>query len=169
MFARPFINSLDFARNGSEMSGEVSINKMVRLLDIMVNQQGSFTYAIRGRQDEQGNSLLGLKIAGRCSLRCQRCLSAMDYAIRVETRLWLREQVSLDALDNDVASAEEDFDSILADEQLDVLNLLEDEILLSLPIAPKHEQGACQVTDGEYSQKDKENPFAILAKLKVVK
>jgi uncharacterized protein len=49
---------------------------------------------------------------------------------------------------------------------LNVLDLLEEEILLSLPIAPKHELGACQVTDGENVHQEEKNPFAVLAKLK---
>jgi uncharacterized metal-binding protein YceD (DUF177 family) len=44
--------------------------------------------------------------------------------------------------------------------------MLEEEILLSLPIAPKHELGACQAADGKNTQRDEKNPFAVLAKLK---
>jgi uncharacterized protein len=81
--------------------------------------------------------------------------------------LLLRDQASLDALDDDVAGGkEEEFDSILADTHLNVLDMLEEEILLSLPIAPKHELGACQATDGENAQGEEKSPFAVLAKLK---
>jgi uncharacterized metal-binding protein YceD (DUF177 family) len=38
--------------------------------------------------------------------------------------------------------------------------------LLSLPIAPKHELGACQLTGGENAHQEEKNPFAVLAKLK---
>jgi len=38
--------------------------------------------------------------------------------------------------------------------------------LLSLPIAPKHELGVCQATDGQNTQLEEKNPFAVLAKLK---
>ena len=70
--------------------------------------------------------------------------------MQIETRLLLAQPSELDALDESVAEwEEEEFDSILADAHLDVLNLLEEEILLSLPIAPKHESGACQATDSE--------------------
>jgi uncharacterized protein len=54
----------------------------------------------------------------------------------------------------------------LADAHLDVLALLEDEILLNLPIAPKHEAGACKVADGKNRQEGDQHPFAVLEKLK---
>jgi len=169
MYARPFIDSLDFARNGSEMSGEVPVGKMVRLLVMLESQLGGINYTIRGGLDKLDNPVLDVSIDGSCQLRCQRCLNAMNHAIRIDTRLLLLDQASLDALDDSAASGEEEFDSILADAHLDVLNLLEEEILLALPIAPKHKQGACQAADSQVAQKEEMNPFATLAKLKVIK
>lgn len=165
MYARPFIDSLDFARNGKEISGEVPVAEMPRLLDMLETPQGNLSYTVRGGLDKQGNPFLDVGMAGSCQLRCQRCLDAMEHAVQIDTRLLLRDQAELDALDDE----EEEFDSILADAQLDVLNLLEEEILLSLPIAPRHEQGACQAADGEAAHKEEKNPFAVLAKLKVIK
>ena len=165
MFARPFIDSVDFALNGQEISGEVPVAEIPRLLDALENPQGILSYMVRGGMDSRGDPLLEVRIEGQCQLRCQRCLHAMDYVIGIETRLLLRDQESLDALGDE---EDEECDSILADKHLDVLNLLEDEILLSLPIAPKHEAGACRMAYGESGRKE-EHPFAALAKLKVVK
>jgi len=167
MDARPFIDSLDFAGNGRQISGEVQVAVMSRLLDVLEDPQGTLQYTVRGGMDKQGNPLLDVSITGSCRLRCQRCLGAMEHAIRLDTRLLLRDQASLNALDSDVAGAEEEeFDSILADAHLDVLNLLEEEILLGMPIAPKHAFGACQAAGGGSMHKEGKNPFAVLAKLK---
>ena len=161
MYARPFIDSLDFAGNGRQISGEMPVAELPRLLDVLENPQGILEYTVSGGVDKQGNPLLDVSITGSCWLRCQRCLNGLDHAIRLDSRLLLRDQASLDALND-----EEDVDSILADAHLDVLNLLEEEILLSLPIAPRHELGACQAEDGESKHKEEKNPFAVLAKLK---
>jgi uncharacterized protein len=167
MYARPFIDSLDFARNGREISGEVQIAELPRLLEILENPQGILSYIVQGGVDKLGTHFLDVSVVGQCQLRCQRCLNDLDYPVRLETRLLLRDQSSLDALDENVAGGEEEeFDSILADTHLNVLDMLEEEILLSLPIAPKHESGACQVTDGEDVRREEKNPFAVLAKLK---
>lgn len=179
MYARPLIDSLDFARNGQQINGEVPVAELPRLLDMLENTQGILRYTVRGGVDKQGNPLLDISMAGSCRLRCQRCLSGMEYPLQLDERLLLRDQASLDVLDDE----EEEFDSILAESQLDVLNLLEEEILLSLPIAPRHEAGGCQaIDDGNVANADnphssdelkeltpfeeKENPFAVLAKLK---
>jgi uncharacterized protein len=166
MYARPFIDSLDFARNGRGISGEVPIAKLPRLLEILENPHGILSYTIQGGVDKLGSYFLDINVAGRCQLRCQRCLNDLDYPIWLDTRLLLRDQASMDALDDYIGGDEEEFDSILADAHLNVLDFLEEEILLSLPIAPKHELGACQLTGGENVHQEEKNPFAVLAKLK---
>jgi uncharacterized protein len=167
MYARPFIDSLDFARNGREMSGKVQIAELPRLLDVLENPQGILSYTLQGGVDKLGSHFLDVSVVGQCRLRCQRCLNGMDYPVRLKTRLLLRDKASLDALDDSVTGGEEEeFDSILADSHLNVLDLLEEEILLSLPIAPKHELGACQMTVGEDTHGEDKSPFAVLAKLK---
>jgi len=166
MYARPFINSLDFARNGREISGEVPVAELPRMLDMLQNPEGILSYTVQGGVDKQGTHFLDVNVVGQCRLRCQRCLNGMDYPVRLDTRLLLRDQASMEVLDDMIAGGGvEEFDSILADAHLDVLDLLEEEILLSLPIAPKHEIGTCQVADGE-NRHEERHPFAVLAKLK---
>ena len=167
MHARPFIDSLDFARNGQKISGEVAIAELPRLHDVLANQHGIISYTVQGVVDKQGSPALDVSISGSCQLLCQRCLNGLDYAIQLDAHLLLRNQASLDALADSVAGGEEEeFDSILADAHLDVLDLLEEEILLSLPIAPKHEFGNCQATEGKEASEEEQHPFAVLAKLK---
>ena len=166
MYARPFINSLDFARNGRRLGGEVQLAELPRILEMLENPQGILSYTIQGGVDMQGTYFLDLSVAGQCRLRCQRCLHGLDHPVRLDTRLLLRDQPSLDALDHkDAGGEEEELDSILADVHLDVLDLLEEEILLSLPIAPKHEFGACKAAGGG-NRHEERHPFEVLAKLK---
>jgi uncharacterized protein len=164
MDARPFIDSLDFAENSRQITAETQLAALPRLLDILDNPEGSLKYTIHGGVDKLGNRLLDISITGVCHLRCQRCLAAMDHPLRITERLLLADQASLDALSDDEVLEDESFESILADAHLDVLALLEEEIILSLPIAPRHELGDCQTAEGLNKQKD--NPFAVLMTLK---
>ncbi len=161
MYARPYIDSLDFSRHGKRISAQVPFAELPRLQELLDNPQGILDYILQGGMDHLGRPILDVSLHGSCQLRCQRCLGALDYAIQQETRLLLCDQAGLDELDDD----EEDFDGILAEEHMDVVALLEDEILLGLPIAPRHEPGACQAAEGKYSQEGR-NPFAALEKLK---
>jgi uncharacterized protein len=166
MYARSFIDSLDFARNGKRLSGELPVAELPRLMDALETPQGVLHYTVQGGVDKQGIHFLDVHVVGLCRLRCQRCLNGLDYPVQLDTRLLLRDQASLDGLDDAADGKDDEFDSILADTHLNVLDMLEEEILLSLPIAPKHELGACQATDGKNTQRDEKNPFAVLAKLK---
>jgi len=161
MNARPLIDSLYFARNGKQISGEAQLADLPRLHDLLESTQGTLSYVIRGSVDKQDNPVLNLGVVGHCRLMCQRCLQGMDHSIHLEARLVLREQAELDVLEDE----DDEFDSILADAKLDVLDLLEEEILLSLPIAPKHGLGGCQAKV-EAALQQETHPFAALAKLK---
>lgn len=165
MYARPFIDSLDFARNGRQIHGEAPVSGLPRLLDLLADTRGTIEYTVRGDMGRHGIPMLDVSITGNCMLRCQRCLNGMDYPVRLDVRLLLRDQAGLDELDKD-GGDEEEFDSILADSSLDVLNFLEEEILLSMPIAPSHEFGVCQVADAGSKHDEEKNPFAVLEKLK---
>jgi uncharacterized protein len=162
MYARPFIDSLDFAENGKQLDTQVPVAELPRLLDVLDNPQGTLHFILKGGVDNQGRPILDVSIEGSCQLRCQRCLQGLDYAVQHEARLLLCDQASLDELDDE----EEEFEGILAEAHLDVLALLEDEILLGLPIAPRHELGDCQMAEEEEKQMDETHPFAALMKLK---
>ncbi len=163
MYARPFIDSLDFARNGRQIDALVPVAGLSRLQDVLDSPEGTMHYIVQGNTDNRERPVLDISIDGLCQLRCQRCLQGMNYPVQHEARLLLCDQAALDALDDD---EDEELEGILAEAHLDVLSLLEDEILLSLPIAPRHEPGDCQLAGGVSKQKDESHPFAALEKLK---
>lgn len=164
MHARPFIDSLDFARNGQQISNEVLVARLLRLADLLSDTEGKLSYTLRGGVDKLSVPYLSLEMSGQCHLICQRCMQVMDYEVLVSTSVQLRDQASLDRLDE--SEVEEEFESILAEAQLDVWHLLEEEILLSLPFAPKHEVGVCQSASEAGKLQNESHPFAALAKLK---
>lgn len=161
MFARHFIDSLDFARNGRELRGEVAVADLPRLQDMLAAPDGLIHYVVRGLQGRDGKPMLEVELEGVCRLRCQRCLEAMDYPVKQTTRLLLVPESELDAFSDD----ENELDSIAADPHLDVQDMIEQEILLNLPFAPRHPEGECRpAADG--SNQPAKNPFAALAGLK---
>lgn len=162
MFARHFIDSLDFARNGRDLDGVVQLAAMSRLQDLLADQAGEVSYSVHGVPDKDGKPMLEVAIEGICRLRCQRCLNAFDYPLKLASRLFLASPEEMEALAEDDG---DDSDSILADKHLDVQGMIEDEMLLSLPFAPKHPDGECSPAV-EHSGNEGRNPFAVLASLK---
>ncbi|MBI5918344.1 MAG: DUF177 domain-containing protein [Nitrosomonadales bacterium] len=160
MFARPFIDSLDFALNGKELRGEIPVTEMPRLQDMLATPVGRVSYVVQGFTGGDGKPMLDLMLEGSCQLRCQRCLEVMDFPFMQHTSLRLQEG-ELD----EFAVEEDEIDSIAASRRLDVLGLLEEEILLALPFAPKHPEGECKSALEGLNSAD-QNPFAVLAGLK---
>lgn len=158
MFARPFIDSLDFAHRGEEIRGEVPVAELPRLKDVLADSEGTISYVLRGLYGEDGKPQLELSLDGLCILRCQRCLKGLDYPVKLVSKLRL-------VLDGDESDVDDDeMDSIPVDKHLDVLSLFEEEMLLSLPIAPKHALGECHFAAEGLARP--ENPFAVLVGLK---
>ena len=161
MFAQHFIDSLDFAYNGKEIKGEVPLIEMPRLQDKLVAPEGVISFVVRGYQDKNDQPMLEVTLSGLCQLCCQRCLNTLAYPLQLSSHLRLVPEGEL----NEFADEEDEQDSITADQRLDVLALLEEEILLSLPFAPVHPLGTCQSV-AEGLDRSVKNPFAVLAGLK---
>jgi uncharacterized protein len=158
MFARPFIDSVDFARNGKEIRGEIAVSELSRLGDLLAKPGGSLTYIVSGFREGDSN-MLGISLQGSCTLRCQRCLGELEYPVDMTSRLLLLPADKLDEVEDD-----DDVDAIEADPRLDVLALIEEELLLDLPFAPRHPEGECVPATNGLQQKA--SPFAVLAGLK---
>jgi uncharacterized protein len=158
MFARPFIDSVDFARNGKEIRGEIAVSELSRLGNLLAKPEGSLTYIVRGFR-EGDSDMLGISLQGACTLRCQRCLGELEYPVDMTSRLLLLSADKLDEVEDD-----DDVDAIEAEPRLDVLALIEEELLLSLPFAPRHPEGECAPATNGLQQKA--SPFAVLAGLK---
>ncbi len=167
MFARHFIDSLDFARKGQELRGIVPVSEMTRLQDVLAAQDGEVSYVLRGLTGKDGKLLLELSLTGDCRLRCQRCLQGMTYVINSVSLLMPVPENELESSSTEGGELdeEEEIDRIPADAHLDVLGLVEDEILLGLPFSPRHEFGACAAAT-ENAPAGKPNPFAVLRELK---
>jgi uncharacterized protein len=158
MFARPFIDSVDFARNGNEIRGEVAVSELPRLADLLAKSGGSLTYVVSGFR-EGDSDVLGISLQGSCTLSCQRCMGELEYPVHMTSRLLLLPADRLDEVEDD-----DEVDAIEAEPRLDVLALIEEELLLGLPFAPRHPDGECAPATNGLQQKA--SPFAVLAGLK---
>jgi uncharacterized protein len=103
--------------------------------------QGTLFCRVVGRVDQRGSLSLQLTVNGDVQLTCQRCLGSMPYKVDVERTLYLaRNEAEMERLD-----ALPDSDAIQAGEILSLVDLVEDEVLLSLPLATMHAEGECPV------------------------
>lgn len=157
------IDSLDFACKAEVCRGKIAIAGFQRLQDYLVNNFGELGYAVIGVLDANGRPVLRVDIQGVVNLQCQRCLEELEHVLDIHTELLLAQnEQELQRFDED-----ESVDCILAQHDMDVLSLIEDEIILGLPVSPRHEQSECMPGGREDGKTTREtSPFAALAVLK---
>lgn len=158
--AGAIIDCLEFARSSRSLSCAVALNELPRLADILAGDAGALTVALNGYRDDEGKLWLDLKISGELVVCCQRCLGGVTFPVNIESHLQLI--ASGEAWPDDEL-ADDSSDAIAAGSELGLLPLMEDEILLALPIAPRHEH--CE-SPGATALKQGASPFAALAALK---
>jgi len=156
------VDSLEFSRSAEVLRGKIATAKLRRLRDYLFSADGVIEYELSGAVDAEGKSLLHLAIRGKLYLKCQRCLGELAHAVDLVSDLLLIED---EKEFPEITEENEAVDCILAEAEMDVLALLEEEIILKLPISPRHETAACSMTKragGEAAQ----SVFALLAALK---
>ncbi len=157
------IDGPEFARRGNRTGGKVAVAGLLRVAEYLASGDGALDCAVQGGRSEDGSGHfeLRLTLSGELQLRCQRCLEAMCFPLRLEKRLRLV-MPGAEWPEEDVEN--EGFDAIPASREMVVGLLIEDEVLLALPIAPRHE--VCGTPVMKDMQQDA-SPFAVLRKLKV--
>ena len=163
MSAAAVIDSLEFARAEQRISGRLSVASLRRLDDVLFDDRGDVHYTVQGGRNERNRPQLELRITGALHLQCQRCLSLLDYSVDIQSTLLLvaRGESTDEEMDDPEAP-----DAIEAAAELDVPALIEDEVLLSLPLAPRHPEGACERRLETHVAGPQQNAFAKLAALK---
>jgi len=162
MPAQTVIDSLEFARTGQVLRGSLPVPGLLRLRDSLAEAPGEVEFMVQGGHDARRRPILSLDISGTLRLQCQRCLGALDYPLRLANTLLLVGAAAAAGGDPENGDAE----WIEASAKLDVAALVEEEILLSLPYAPRHEEGQCE--QGQTAAKDGagSSAFAKLVALK---
>ena len=148
---------------GAVLEGEVPITQMSRLAALVSDAQGGVRARLEfGRTD--GRETVRGQLAAELTLICQRCLGPVQYPVRAQLDLV---RVASEA----EAVAEDDGrDPLFAPErEVATTALVEDEILLALPLAPVHADPSDCIgvtIDAGGTTRRNDNPFAVLAALK---
>jgi uncharacterized protein len=163
MFDRTVVDSVAFARESGELRAMVDVVALVRLQDALFDQSGAIAYELAGHVDRDGKPLLRLALGGDLVLRCQRCLGPVRFRLDAVRNFVL---VPAGQVLSDPADEAEDTEQLHADPKLDVIALVEDEVILGLPMVAGHEEGACAAPLPNAQAGERDSPFNALAALK---
>lgn len=157
------VDAIAFAREGRQLAGREPVTRFERLSELVVAPSGDVVFEVSGFSTDDSEHFLDIAVTASIEIQCQRCLEAMSWPVATSSRLRL---VPPDQPLPDEALEEEEFDPVHATIRFDLLAVIEDEILLSLPFAPRHEDcNTPRPTEGVV----KESPFAVLAQLQAGK
>lgn len=169
MSSRPpeFIEPWRLAERGAALEGELELSGMTRLRPSLASTEGSASFSMAFSIDERGCRRISGRVSARLAVVCQRCLEPMTVDIDSSISLGLAPDAAA------AAKLPEDVEPLVLDQEpVPLARLIEDELILALPLAPMHERRACTAAPADEpraetgGKRQRDNPFAVLAGLK---
>ena len=161
------IDPVRLAKTGAHLHGHMALTSMARLAPALQSAAGEAEIDMVFSVDREGRAALSLHLTATVTLICQRCLEPMAYPIDT-----LR-QLGVVGSETGAERLPEQYEPLLfAGEPMFLRDLIEDELILSLPLVPRHSDQRCAPTASESEEgtgdtdRSRANPFAILAELK---
>ncbi|MGD9389990.1 MAG: YceD family protein [Thioalkalispiraceae bacterium] len=164
------IDPIRLAETGREFSGRLAIRHMHRLKPLLLSEDGEVQLELKFGVDEVGTRYLQGHLTTNLVLECQRCLDKMTFPVDKEMCLaFVRSEYEAEQLP-------EEYDPHIVEQTpVALVDLIEDELILSLPQVPMHEREDClasKMLEPETAPaatdelKQEKNPFEVLATLK---
>ncbi|WP_448564299.1 23S rRNA accumulation protein YceD [Thalassotalea ganghwensis] len=161
------INPNKSAQQRAVCDGVFKLSEMNRLLAVCEDCCEHVHVNVKFDVDELGLVVISGKGSATVSLACQRCNEAFEQHLEIDFKFSpVRDAEAAENLPSY-------YDAIELDEngEVDLRELVEDELILAIPLIPRHELTDCQAPAdsvwGELPEEhDKPNPFDVLKKLK---
>jgi len=173
----PIFDSFELARLSRSMEGEVAVAKLPRLSELVAAPDGTLRYRIQGLVDDEDHPGAEMHLSGTLQLICQRCNVALAFELAQSTRFrWVASEHELNALPVEALDNDE-VDAVVGSRAMNLHDWIEDEAILSLPLAPRHsdcvgpprpETEAKSGAQAEAQAAAHPNPFALLAAQKIL-
>lgn len=163
------IDALQMVNDNRDLQGIVAPEALLRVQQAVVSIDAPLFASMHFSKEPMGGLLLVGSCQTQVSVRCERCLEPMS--IKIENDF----AYGLVFSDEQAKHLSKELEPALLDEfgQLELQELLEDELLLSLPAVPKHENEHCfaelERLNAQTLELKKDNPFSVLNTLKQTK
>jgi len=158
------IDPLDLAKNQVQLEGQYLTANLPRLAEFSPSKDAMVHVRLGFIQETESLIKVSGSIDTSLRLTCERCLQPFDYEISLEPQFYF-----------DVSGMEPDEqderDIIQVQGPVDLKSLVEDEVLLALPMIPMHAPDECEAGGNRHRETTEEksagegHPFAQLAEL----
>lgn len=149
----------------AEIDFAIPLAEFPRLSPQLANTSGEVRGSVHFSR-ELGLPVAEVEVTGRLELTCQRCFGPMSVPIEQQ------ERVAMVAGAAEADRAPPGRETILApDHRISLRDLVEEELLLSIPIVPLHEPEECEAASAQVSERDEapaeevQRPFEQLGEL----
>lgn len=173
-FAARRLDIRAFAEDGAALAGAEALDQHPRLLAETAGRGAGTPVAwtargeLRNPRHLHPEVWLHLQAHAALPLTCQRCLAPVEVPVAVDRSFrFVADEATAAAQDD-----ESEEDVLVLSRAFDLLGLVEDELLMEMPVAPRHEvcpqpmKLAAADEDFEQAGAQRPNPFAQLEKLK---
>ncbi|MCC2615627.1 23S rRNA accumulation protein YceD [Aestuariibacter halophilus] len=158
------------AMKRSDYQGVLMAKDMIRLTEAVADIDDTIAVAVRFDKDAQGLNFFQGTLSTSVSLICQRCSEPFAHQIHVEFCFSPVQGTD----QNEIDELPDGYDPVEVNDhgEIDIIQLFEDELLLSLPIVALHAEKDCKIGQDDMQYGDVEpdverpNPFAVLKELK---
>jgi uncharacterized protein len=121
------------ANRGVALAGELDLGKLTRLTSLLHSDAGSVRATLEFRQRNDGWLGAELALEASVELVCQRCLEPFRYDLAERVQVVLADAADIPA------TTPEGFEPFeLEAGRLQPAQLIEDELIVAIPLAPKH-------------------------------
>ncbi|MFN7643900.1 MAG: YceD family protein [Burkholderiales bacterium] len=171
----PTIDTHEFTRCGDVVEGRVPLAELERLGSLLVADDGVLAWRLAGDSelgaDGSRRAHLHLALSATLAMRCVRCLERIDVPLVVDRDYRL---VATEAQAEQEDADEDEVDLLVGARRFDLAGLVEDEAIMALPPAPRHDgcsAPAAAAVDVDSVQSEAAapapgNPFAALGALR---
>lgn len=150
------------AAASAKLSGDIALSDFPRLQPLLLASPGVSRVELELGADDEGYRSITGRITARATVQCQRCLGpvALDLSADVSLAMVWAEK--------EIPALPSRYDGIVVGQDpTDLHALVEEELLLALPLVAAHEVGMCSaqaagsVRDAP-AEEERPNPFAVL-------
>ena len=167
------IDNIAFAKRKEHLTGFLSIADCHRLGELLSSQAPDMNtasklkevgstdvvnFTLDGETNAMGQHFLHLSINANLTTCCQRCLELMPLNLSLIFDYLIGDIIATNTEAGEIEDVD-DYDLQEASQAMNLLELIEDEIIRAVPIAPMHDVDCAKLS---MQSGDNPNPFAVL-------
>lgn len=165
-----YVDTRKIFQQQGKISGQVALHRLPRFREYLASDEAVITVELDFSSNESGQQLISGKLAAQVQVNCQRCLEPIAIELADDIRLVLFRQES------QAENLNPELDPwIWSDFKLELAPLVEEQLILCLPIVSSHAAGTCiaklnyaplATGEAQHEEEPAANPFSILKSLK---